>query len=182
MGWSYLQWYLSTSAPKICSCPHRKEAFSFRKRVVEWCSSSCSSTSPFMMQMIASLFWRLIMIQPSCPWRVIRLDNLQLGNHLFFKKDFQLINMINMKYWSNIDVHVSLFFRLDAYLKDSRNLKRIDDTQRRHRLLHQGKVDVVAFLNRLPKTTHDPASLVVDVPVVSVIKLIKFKLKKKKLF
>lgn len=57
--------------------------------------------------------------------------------------------------------------RLDAYLKDSRNLKRIDDTQRRHRLLHQGKVDVVAFLNRLPKTTHDPASLVVDVPVVS---------------
>lgn len=57
--------------------------------------------------------------------------------------------------------------RLDAYLKDSRNLKRIDDTQRRHRLLHQGKVDIVAFINKLPKTTHDPTSLTVDVPVAS---------------
>jgi len=57
--------------------------------------------------------------------------------------------------------------RMDAYMKESRNLKRIDDTQRRNRLLHQGKVDIVAFINRLPKTKHDPNSLVVDVPVAS---------------
>ena len=56
---------------------------------------------------------------------------------------------------------------MDAYLKESRNLKRIDDAQRRNRLLHQGKVDIVAFINRLPKTAHDLTSLVVDVPVAS---------------
>ena len=59
--------------------------------------------------------------------------------------------------------------RLEYYLKDSRNLKRVEDAQRRMRLLHQGKVDIVAFLTRLPKTTHDPASLIVDVPIASVL-------------
>ncbi|EFX66035.1 hypothetical protein DAPPUDRAFT_332592 [Daphnia pulex] len=57
--------------------------------------------------------------------------------------------------------------RLDSYMKDSRNLKRIDDPQRRFRLLQQGKVDIVSFLSKLPKTLHDPSSLVVDVPVTS---------------
>lgn len=63
---------------------------------------------------------------------------------------------------------MSVFNRLDSYLKDSRNLKRIDDVQRRFRLLQQGKVDIVSFLSKLPKTMHDPNSLVVDVPVTSV--------------
>jgi len=63
--------------------------------------------------------------------------------------------------------HSSSAARMDAYLKESRNLKRIDDAQRRNRLLHQGKVDIVAFINRLPKTAHDLTSLVVDVPVAS---------------
>lgn len=57
--------------------------------------------------------------------------------------------------------------RLDAYMKDSRNLKRVDDVNRRYRLLQQGKVDIVSFLSKLPKTLHDPSSLVVDVPVSS---------------
>lgn len=53
-------------------------------------------------------------------------------------------------------------------MKDSRNLKRVDDVQRRYRLLQLGRVDVVSFLSRLPKTFHDPRSLLVDVPVASV--------------
>lgn len=53
-------------------------------------------------------------------------------------------------------------------MKDSRNLRRVDDVQRRFRLLQQGKVDIVSFLSKLPKTLHDPNSLVVDVPVASV--------------
>jgi len=57
--------------------------------------------------------------------------------------------------------------RLDTYIKDSRNLKRLDDINRRSRLLQQGKIDIVSFLTKLPKTLHDPRSLVVDVPVAS---------------
>lgn len=53
-------------------------------------------------------------------------------------------------------------------MKDSRNLRRIDDVNRRFRLLQQGKVDIVSFLCKLPKTNHDPSSLVVDVPLTSV--------------
>ena len=65
----------------------------------------------------------------------------------------------------------SIFFRLDVYFKDSRNLKRVDDIHRRSRLLQKGKIDIVSFLTKLPKTLHDPRSLVVDVPVASVSKL-----------
>ena len=54
-------------------------------------------------------------------------------------------------------------------MKDSRNLKRLDDVNRRSRLLQQGKIDIISFLTKLPKTLHDPRSLVVDVPVASVI-------------
>lgn len=57
--------------------------------------------------------------------------------------------------------------RLDVYMKDSRNLKRLDDVNRRSRLLQQGKIDIISFLTKLPKTLHDPRSLVVDVPVAS---------------
>ena len=60
------------------------------------------------------------------------------------------------------------FYRLDSYVKENRNLKHVDDSQRRFRLLQLGKLDVVSFLTKLPKTSHDPRSLVVDVPVASV--------------
>ena len=53
-------------------------------------------------------------------------------------------------------------------MKDSRNLKRVGDTQLRIRMLHQGKVDIVAFLAKLPRTTHDSTSLIIDVPIFSV--------------
>uniref|UniRef100_A0A8C7ZLQ1 Nuclear RNA export factor 1a n=1 Tax=Oryzias sinensis TaxID=183150 RepID=A0A8C7ZLQ1_9TELE len=52
---------------------------------------------------------------------------------------------------------------LGEYYKDSRNLKRIKDTTMRFRLLKHTRLNVVAFLNELPKTQHDIASFVIDV-------------------
>ncbi|XP_027865136.1 nuclear RNA export factor 1 isoform X2 [Xiphophorus couchianus] len=52
---------------------------------------------------------------------------------------------------------------LGEYYKDSRNLKRIKDTTMRFRLLKHTRLNVVAFLNELPKTQHDIASFTVDV-------------------
>ena len=107
-------------------------------------------------------------------WTVVTLFSEVLNSLLLIILDQQHVLSL---YYSRFDrliyqllilVYLFIIFcRLDAYLKDSRNLKRIDDTQRRHRLLHQGKVDIVAFINKLPKTTHDPTSLTVDVPVAS---------------
>uniref|UniRef100_A0A8C5E130 Nuclear RNA export factor 1 n=1 Tax=Gouania willdenowi TaxID=441366 RepID=A0A8C5E130_GOUWI len=52
---------------------------------------------------------------------------------------------------------------LGEYHKDSRNLKRTKDSTMRFRLLKHTRLNVVAFLNELPKTQHDIASFTVDV-------------------
>uniref|UniRef100_A0A8C2XIG7 Nuclear RNA export factor 1 n=1 Tax=Cyclopterus lumpus TaxID=8103 RepID=A0A8C2XIG7_CYCLU len=52
---------------------------------------------------------------------------------------------------------------LGEYHKDTRNLKRIKDSTVRFRLLKHTRLNVVAFLNELPKTQHDIASFNVDV-------------------
>ncbi|KAK2904258.1 hypothetical protein Q8A73_010915 [Channa argus] len=52
---------------------------------------------------------------------------------------------------------------LGEYHKDSRNLKRVKDSTMRFRLLKHTRLNVVAFLNELPKTQHDIASFTVDV-------------------
>ncbi|CAG09767.1 unnamed protein product, partial [Tetraodon nigroviridis] len=52
---------------------------------------------------------------------------------------------------------------LGEYHKDSRNLKRLKDSTIRYRLLKHTRLNVVAFLNELPKTQHDIASFTTDV-------------------
>ncbi|KAI4877033.1 hypothetical protein NFI96_031991, partial [Prochilodus magdalenae] len=52
---------------------------------------------------------------------------------------------------------------LGEYQKDSRNMKRVRDSTSRFRLLKHTRLNVVAFLNELPKTQHDIASFNVDV-------------------
>uniref|UniRef100_A0A669CMR7 Nuclear RNA export factor 1 n=1 Tax=Oreochromis niloticus TaxID=8128 RepID=A0A669CMR7_ORENI len=52
---------------------------------------------------------------------------------------------------------------LGEYYKDSRNLKRVKDSTIRFRLLKHTRLNVVAFLNELPKTQHDIASFTIDV-------------------
>ncbi|XP_041653355.1 nuclear RNA export factor 1 isoform X2 [Cheilinus undulatus] len=52
---------------------------------------------------------------------------------------------------------------LGEYHKDTRNLKRVKDSMMRFRLLKHTRLNVVAFLNELPKTQHDIASFNVDV-------------------
>ncbi|KAL7853712.1 hypothetical protein AOLI_G00205560 [Acnodon oligacanthus] len=52
---------------------------------------------------------------------------------------------------------------LGEYQKDSRNIKRVRDSTTRFRLLKHTRLNVVAFLNELPKTHHDIASFNVDV-------------------
>uniref|UniRef100_A0A8C9V1A0 Nuclear RNA export factor 1 n=1 Tax=Scleropages formosus TaxID=113540 RepID=A0A8C9V1A0_SCLFO len=52
---------------------------------------------------------------------------------------------------------------LGEYHKDSRNIKKLKDPTTRFRLLKHTRLNVVAFLNELPKTQHDIASFTVDV-------------------
>ncbi|XP_077180428.1 nuclear RNA export factor 1 [Paroedura picta] len=52
---------------------------------------------------------------------------------------------------------------LGDYFKNSRNIKKLKDPTMRFRLLKHTRLNVVAFLNELPKTQHDINSFVVDV-------------------
>ncbi|XP_006214897.1 nuclear RNA export factor 1 [Vicugna pacos] len=52
---------------------------------------------------------------------------------------------------------------LAEYFKDSRNVKKLKDPTLRFRLLKHTRLNVVAFLNELPKTLHDVNSFVVDI-------------------
>ncbi|XP_069749949.1 nuclear RNA export factor 1-like isoform X2 [Narcine bancroftii] len=52
---------------------------------------------------------------------------------------------------------------LADYFKESRNVKKLKDPTLRARYLKHTRLNVVAFLNELPKTQHDIASFVVDV-------------------
>ncbi|GCB76811.1 hypothetical protein scyTo_0018386, partial [Scyliorhinus torazame] len=52
---------------------------------------------------------------------------------------------------------------LGEYFKESRNVRRLKDPTLRAKLLKHTRLNVVAFLNDLPKTQHDIASFVVDV-------------------
>ncbi|XP_062855820.1 nuclear RNA export factor 1 isoform X2 [Trichomycterus rosablanca] len=52
---------------------------------------------------------------------------------------------------------------LDNYQIHSRNFKKVKDSVMRLRLLKHTRLNVVAFLNQLPKTQHDLASFCIDV-------------------
>ena len=54
--------------------------------------------------------------------------------------------------------------QLPVYIPDSRNLLKVDYEKKRHDLLKTGKLSVVAFLEKLPKTEHDMNTFTLDVP------------------
>jgi nuclear RNA export factor len=53
-----------------------------------------------------------------------------------------------------------------GYLEDSRNFLRIPE-YRANKLLNKGRLPVVSFLTKLPKTTHDPTTFTLDLPFTS---------------
>ncbi|VEN42801.1 unnamed protein product [Callosobruchus maculatus] len=54
---------------------------------------------------------------------------------------------------------------LNWYATDNRNLLRVQDPDRRTKLLKQGHVAVVSFLQEMPKTKHDMHSFTVDLTI-----------------
>ena len=53
---------------------------------------------------------------------------------------------------------------LSSYIQESRNLLRVEHEKRRHDMMKKGKLSVVAFLDKLPKTEHDLDTFTLDVP------------------
>lgn len=66
-------------------------------------------------------------------------------------------------------IQLWFYFRLNQYITSSRNLMRLSDRESRKRNLKVGRLQVVSFLNDLPKTQHDPMSFTVDLTIYTVI-------------
>lgn len=54
---------------------------------------------------------------------------------------------------------------LNWYATDNRNILRVNDPDRRYKLLKQGQVSIVSFLQEMPQTKHDMHSFSVDLTV-----------------
>lgn len=67
---------------------------------------------------------------------------------------------------------------LNWYATDNRNLDRVRDVERRHKLLKQGQLSVVSFLSDMPSSKHDLHNFRVDLTVftVSLIIFVLFQL------
>lgn len=61
---------------------------------------------------------------------------------------------------------------LDWYATESRNLQRVQNTERRRALLKQGQLAVVSYLSDMPSTKHDLHSFTVDLTLYTVSFLI----------
>lgn len=57
---------------------------------------------------------------------------------------------------------------LNWYATENRNLLRVQNPDRRMKLLKQGNVAVVSFLQEMPKTKHDIHSFTVDMTIFTV--------------
>ncbi|KAH8028277.1 hypothetical protein HPB51_014933 [Rhipicephalus microplus] len=53
------------------------------------------------------------------------------------------------------------------FMRDSRNIMKVTNTESRREKLKTGRVNVVSFLSQLPETRHDPSSFTVDIPLVT---------------
>ncbi|XP_015510716.1 nuclear RNA export factor 1-like [Neodiprion pinetum] len=52
--------------------------------------------------------------------------------------------------------------KLDSYLRENRNLFRLNDIERKRKLLKQGRLPVVSFISEMPKTKHDLDGFTMD--------------------
>jgi len=79
-----------------------------------------------------------------------------------------------MAYHENATMSMAVnFYRVDdavaqEYKAESRNLKLVGGTAaKRDRLLHRKRLQIVGFLDRLPKTQHDTSSFTLDIPLAT---------------
>lgn len=66
-----------------------------------------------------------------------------------------------------VDLYFSTKGNLSHYSEDSRNLLK-PDRNKKNRIIHKGRENIINFLDKLPKTKHDVGSFFIDVPLANV--------------
>lgn len=60
------------------------------------------------------------------------------------------------------------YYRLNGYLSENRNLYRINETNKRQKLLKQGRLPVVSFISEMPQTRHYLNTFTMDISLITV--------------
>lgn len=60
------------------------------------------------------------------------------------------------------------YCRLNGYLMENRNLYRINDTNKRQKLLKQGRLPIVSFISEMPQTSHYLNTFTMDISLITV--------------
>ncbi|KAI4502639.1 hypothetical protein M0802_002551 [Mischocyttarus mexicanus] len=66
-----------------------------------------------------------------------------------------------------VNVHAYNANKLSPYIGENRNLLRVSDANKRHKLLKQGKLPVVSFISELPQTKHFLNTFTMDISLVT---------------
>ena len=61
-------------------------------------------------------------------------------------------------------------YRPNGYLGESRNLLRLNDSNRRRKLLKNGRLSVLSAISEIPQTSHDWNSFTMDLSFCTVSK------------
>ncbi|XP_076659029.1 nuclear RNA export factor 1 [Halictus rubicundus] len=62
--------------------------------------------------------------------------------------------------------------KLSGYLMENRNLYRVNDTNKRHKLLKQGRLSVVSFISEMPQTMHYINTFTMDISLVTEVMML----------
>lgn len=57
--------------------------------------------------------------------------------------------------------------KLNGYLMENRNLYRINDTNKRQKLLKQGRLPIVSFISEMPQTSHYLNTFTMDISLIT---------------
>ncbi|KAF7393585.1 hypothetical protein HZH68_010404 [Vespula germanica] len=66
-----------------------------------------------------------------------------------------------------VTTHAHNANKLSTYILENRNLFRINDTNKRQKLLKQGRLPVVSFISEMPQTTHHLHTFTMDISLVT---------------
>ncbi|XP_033341317.2 nuclear RNA export factor 1 [Megalopta genalis] len=62
--------------------------------------------------------------------------------------------------------------KLSGYLLENRNLYKVNDTNKRHKLLKQGRLSVVSFISEMPQTLHYINTFTMDISLVTEVMML----------
>ncbi|XP_011861620.1 PREDICTED: nuclear RNA export factor 1-like isoform X2 [Vollenhovia emeryi] len=118
--------------------------------------------------------WYKIIIPPPSQRMFVSDPKIQEIASQFLQQYFTILDSDNRQplldaYAENacLSLTISNFYKLNGYYTENRNIFRTIDSNRRHKLLKQGRLPVVSFISEMPKTRHLLNTFTMDITLAT---------------